>query len=125
MMMRRSNRSLFFLFLFFVTGCLLSSCVYHDTQPDPVDPVDPVPIIACDTISWHEHVLPIMISSCAISSCHDGISMLDWRDYDQVVLYDLQIRANTLNGSMPPDTQLTKLQIKTIECWVTSGSPEN
>jgi hypothetical protein len=76
-------------------------------------------------VSWTNEILPIMIASCAISGCHDGVSRLDWRNYNQVKLYAQQIKRRTRDRSMPFDNTLPQDQIDKISCWVDDGAPNN
>jgi hypothetical protein len=107
-------------FCFFILNLvIIGSCVNHDLYPDPVEPID------CSTITWQNHILPIMIESCATSSCHDGISRLDWRDYNLVKRYATDVKNKTQDRSMPFDSTLPQEQIDMIACWVDSGAPNN
>jgi hypothetical protein len=109
----------------FFPACIvlvLFSCVYHDlsTEPPLLQPV-------CDpsTTSWQEDILPIMISACATTGCHDGITRKDWTKYDEAKLYAASIKKRTQDKSMPFDGPLPQDQIDLIVCWVDSGAPDN
>ena len=39
--------------------------------PEPVEPVDPDPEPA---VSFKEHIMPILVQTCAIANCHDNIA---------------------------------------------------
>jgi hypothetical protein len=106
-----------------IVVCLLGcvACAYHDLDT----PVEQPPVFSCDTISWQKHILPIMTTSCATDGCHDGISRLDWRDYDLVKQYDVVIRQRTADRSMPFDKTLPQHEIDMITCWIDKGSPDN
>jgi hypothetical protein len=110
------KRSALLLFVF-----LFVECVYHDLS------VDEPPTFTCDaaTISWQNDVLPIMQTSCAQSGCHDGISRLDWADYDEVKEYANAIKQKTQDRSMPFDGPLPQDQIDIIACWVNNGALNN
>jgi hypothetical protein len=78
----------------------------------------PAPISHGPTgISWQNDILPIMVESCATSGCHDGITRLDWRDYNNVKQYAASIKENTQNRSMPFDGTLPQDEIDKIACW--------
>jgi hypothetical protein len=76
-------------------------------------------------VSWQHDILPIFETSCAISGCHDGITRLDWRNYDNVKNYASSIKENTQNKSMPFDSTLPQEKIDLIACWVDDGAPKN
>jgi hypothetical protein len=75
--------------------------------------------------SWENTIRPLMVTYCAKSGCHNGISRPDLRLYEQAKFYSLQIRELTANGSMPFEGSLTQEQIDLIGCWVNEGAPEN
>ena len=105
-------------FLLIVTSY---SCVYHDT--DPV--VSSEPTFSCDSISWTKHIQPIMASSCAVTGCHDGITRLDWREYEEVKKFAQSVKSKTQDRSMPVGGSLSTQQIEVIACWVNKGAPHN
>lgn len=100
---------------------ILSSCVYHSLE----DEDEPEKFVCEPTVSWQSDILPIMTTSCALASCHDGITRLDWRNYDQVKLYAAQIKRQTQDKSMPIDAPLSQHEIDLIGCWVDNGAPQN
>lgn len=97
------------------------SCTYHDLAP----PRDPVQYVCDTTVSWQNDILPVMITSCATTGCHDGISRRDWTNYSEVKQYAASIKARTQDKSMPFDGPLPQDQIDKIACWVDNGAPEN
>lgn len=76
-------------------------------------------------ISWTTDILPIIIKSCATSGCHDGISRLDWRDYNETKQFAQAIKQRTQNKSMPMDKTLPQEDIDKIACWVDDGALDN
>jgi hypothetical protein len=76
-------------------------------------------------ISWQNEILPIMQTACALSGCHDGVTRLDWRNYDNVKQYAAAIKENTQNKSMPFDSTLPQEDIDKIACWVDDGALKN
>jgi hypothetical protein len=76
-------------------------------------------------ISWINDILPIMTTSCATSGCHDGVSRLDWRNYNEVLQYAQAIKSRTRDRSMPFDKTLPQDQIDKISCWVDDGALNN
>lgn len=109
------SRCLVFLFL------LMSGCLYHDTH----DIEDAIYVCDPATISWQTDILPIMDQYCATSGCHDGITRLDWTDYEKVKEYATSIRAKTQDRSMPFDGPLPQIEIDKIACWVDAGTLNN
>jgi hypothetical protein len=100
---------------------ILSACVYH-TLPQEEEPVK----FVCEpTVSWQADILPIMTNSCAIVECHNGISRLDWRDYNKVKQYAASIKSKTQDKSMPFDVPLPQHEIDLIACWVDNGALDN
>ncbi|MFZ6011709.1 MAG: hypothetical protein ACOYXT_15305 [Bacteroidota bacterium] len=88
--------------------------------------ISPVTIPRGNTgTSWQNDILPIMVSSCATSGCHDGISRLDWRVYSEVKKYADVIKEKTQDRSMPFNGPLPQNKIDLIACWVDDGAPEN
>jgi hypothetical protein len=106
----------------FLFACVIVfSCTYHDGTPEIELPA----AFSCDTIRWQQHILPIMANSCAVSGCHEGVTRLDWRDYDEVKKYAASVKTKTQDGSMPIDSSLPQVEIDMIACWVDKGAPEN
>jgi hypothetical protein len=76
--------------------------------------------------SWANDILPIMNSSCAVSSCHDGKNRSDYRIYLNVKNNAKGVKSKTQDRSMPFDgPSLTQNQIDLIACWVNAGAPNN
>ncbi|NDH90530.1 MAG: hypothetical protein EBZ22_06560 [Flavobacteriia bacterium] len=64
------------------TGLLLGSSCTHE----PLNPIDPNPtdttgtggrVCDPDTVYFQQDVLPLIVSSCAMSGCHDAASAQD------------------------------------------------
>ena len=110
-----------FRFVIFLASLSFVSCTYHNLDEDVEEPI----LFSCDTITWQQDVLPIITSSCATSGCHDGISRLDWKDYNVVKNFAVSAKLRTRDRSMPPDFTLHQKDIDMIACWVDKGAPEN
>lgn len=103
----------------------------NDTNPDPCDP---------DSIYFETDILPILISNCAMSGCHDAAS-----HEDGVILTSYNLVMNTadvkpfdLNDSKlyeaitdsdpddrmppPPNTSLSGDQVALIAKWINQGA---
>ena len=75
--------------------------------------------------SWSADVRPIIVESCALSGCHNGITRPDFRIYEKAKKYTALIREYTQSGAMPFDGTLTQQEIDVIACWVDDGAPNN
>lgn len=108
-----------------------------------VDPIqEPVDSNACDpgVISFQYQVLPILVSACAYSGCHDAAShkegvVLD--SYDRIIrevragdasrsgIYRSIIRTSGEEAMPPPPApRLTSTQISIIKDWINQGAEE-
>lgn len=101
----------------------LNACGSDDEAPDP----------DCGDPSYSADIVPILESTCALSSCH--VTDFDFGDYNE---YD-DVKAQADNGSlvseissknMPPSnttgpSELTDAEIALIECWVEKGALNN
>lgn len=103
---------------FFICIVLLLAC-------DSQEPEKPEEIVDCNVITWQNDILPLMKSSCATSGCHDGITRLDWSNYDLVKKYSATIKSRTKSRNMPVDGSLTQKEIDMIACWVDNGALNN
>ena len=127
---------------------LLSACTSDPIIPNtfvidnpPIIPVqDPGNDNLCveGVISFHHQILPIMVSACAYSGCHDantaeeGIVLETYEDIIKEVtpgdpgeseLYE-SITEDEGDEIMPPppSSPLTRLQINTIRQWILQGA---
>jgi hypothetical protein len=75
--------------------------------------------------SWTDTIRPLIESHCATSGCHNGISRVDLRIYENAKNYATQMKTLTQNGSMPFEGSITQDQIDLIACWVDDGANEN
>lgn len=116
--------------LILIPGMLiaLTSC-RHDAE------FPPIVSNAGDSIFFDTQVLPIFISSCAMSGCHNGreFSLQSYEDIRKRVtpgdpnksdLYKV-ITTNSIAGSiMPPSPKprLTNAQVTIIQLWILEGA---
>jgi hypothetical protein len=117
---------------------LLSSCV-HDPLTDESSQNDPPPIDGCvsdGNVCFESSVLPIFISSCAISGCHDAKTreegyVLD--SYNGIMKKGIRpgnasesklYKVLFENGDdlMPPDGPLSQAQKDSIALWINQGA---
>lgn len=123
----------------------LYACV-HDPFPAPVPPteVNPgnnyggvTPNCVYQGVCFESSVLPIFISSCAKSGCHDAATQTDYNlsTYDNIVRRGIVpgnagsskiYRVLSLTGSdlmpPPPNSPLTKAQKDSIAKWINQGA---
>jgi hypothetical protein len=113
-----------------------------DTTGNPIDTTDNPGVNTChpDTVYFSRDVLPIFVSNCAVSGCHDAITRQDGiqlTDYDKIIQtgeiepYDLsdgdiyeKITEDDNDDRMPPPprARLTNAQISTIAKWILQGA---
>lgn len=148
-----------FVLAFFLASVLAPTACRHesidDNNGDPIDtiPHDTVPLdtvkptgVPCDpdTVYFQNSILPLLVSNCAKSDCHDaashqegiyadsyqhilntieGVTSTNWNNNDLVRL------ATTTNQSKrmppPPAAALTTDQINLIKTWVQQGAKNN
>jgi hypothetical protein len=76
--------------------------------------------------SWSNDIKPLMVTYCAITNCHNGVSREDLRQYDIAKQFADKIRSTTQDRSMPRNPpSLTQQQIDVIACWVDDGALNN
>lgn len=128
-------------------GSAPSGNILVDLNPqNPVNPVvevpvpKPVPTITCspDTVYFKQKILPLLVSNCAMSGCHDAISKKDGvilTDYTNIMrevrvsnptssdLYRSLIA--TGEGRMPPAGPLSTDNINNVLTWIKQGAKNN
>lgn len=90
-------------------------------------------IPVCDTVnsSYSQSIVPIMQSSCAIPSCHDGSSYIgNFSDYTQIKYWvdNGFFRSKVIDTkTMPPTNRppLTVQEYNKIKCWLENGALNN
>ena len=73
-------------------------------------------------------VQPIIQANCTLSGCHDGSSTNGpgpLTSYDRVKDASARIRRVVISREMPKGGSLSAEQIKSIVCWIDSGTPNN
>ncbi len=126
------------IFCFLGTG--MFSCTHKRATPVPDgDNNKGNGSITPDTgLCFERDILPIFISSCAKSGCHDAVSRQDgfaftsWQTItsrkfvpgrpDKTELYE-KITADRHDKRMPPNTRLTQQQIALIRTWIEHAAP--
>jgi hypothetical protein len=130
-----------------IRGSYPSGGILVDLNPlKPVDPVVNIPVIqpptllTCspDTVYFQQKILPLLVSNCAMSGCHDAISKKDGvilTDYTNIMrevgvsnptssdLYKSLIA--TGEDRMPPAGSLPADQINSVLTWIKQGAKNN
>lgn len=115
----KKNKNLL-LFLFLLNIC---ACTYEKSEP-----------LLCDNVNsnYTQSVVPIILTRCAVSGCHNGdsTSVGNFKNY-----MELKERVNNglfnskviVEKSMPPPTvpALKKEEYLILKCWYDSGAPNN
>lgn len=73
-------------------------------------------------------VQPIIQANCTTSGCHDASSTNgpgSLTSYDKVKDASARIRRVVISREMPKGGSLSAEQIKSIVCWIDSGTPNN
>lgn len=135
---------LFFLSLLAVAVLAGSSCKHYLLTPVDPNPVDTTPGLGqpCspDTVYFQTQILPILLSNCSMSGCHDAITQSEGvilTSYTNV-MQTADVDPFNPNGSdlykvlidndpdklmpRPPAAPLTAAQIALIRLWINQGA---
>ncbi len=120
---------------------LLSTCEHKpDIVPalkPIVDTTHPVAICSPDTIYFTNTILPLIVSNCAMTGCHDAITHaegLNLTSYSQIIKYvspgnptgsRLYRNMIGLDDIMPPAGPLSQAQLDAFNKWITQGAKNN
>lgn len=135
----------FFFGLLFLSLFVVQSC-QHDPYQVPVDSTNPPLTGICDpdSVYFQNQILPILVSNCTQSGCHnaqdheDGVVLDSYQslittvekvsnnDWDENKLMKV-LRDNDPDDRMPaaPNSPLTQEQINLIGTWVNQGAKNN
>jgi hypothetical protein len=129
-----------FLILSFVLTVLLFACKHDSLIPGGTAPpgITPPPAGAA-TICFETDVLPVFVSNCAKSGCHDAVTHKENLRYDSYAEIMKTIKANNPSDSKawevilenrtdkrmppPPAEPLSKAQKDSIYKWIVQGAP--
>ena len=92
-----------------------------------------LPYVNGDSICFERDILPIFVSNCAMSGCHDANTRAEGYDlsnYASIVKRgiksgnpaDSEIWEGIDDGSMPPKGSLTAIQKSYIKTWIAAGA---
>jgi len=131
----------FFAALLVILLIVVVSCHHKaDLSIAPPKPAPPGPEFKCshDTIYFQNFVLPVILTGCAKSGCHDAATRKGGRVFDSyeaiykmVVPFDPQaskLYTILFSGSsqrMPPDTPFNADQKSIIYWWIAQGAYNN
>lgn len=118
----------FFLFLFLsIVVLFVSGCYYDNEQllyPAP-------PTSSCDSINakFGTDVAPIISAKCATAGCHNTASAAGGtilETYAQISAKAARIKQRCIiEKTMPPGGGLSPSEIAILNCWISSGIPNN
>lgn len=133
--------AIFYVGLFTTTNC--SHDPIHTGEPNPIDTTggsgricDP------DTVYFQQDILPLLVSSCAMSGCHDAASAQEGvvlTDYFNIIqtgdvkpgnpnnsdLYDVLVETDPNKIMPPPPASLAAEQIQMVKKWIEQGAKNN
>jgi uncharacterized membrane protein len=130
------------------------ACQNDKNTPLPINPVNPIvtvttpttPLpttnVVCnpDTVYFKQKILPLMVSNCAMSGCHDAISRKEGvvlTDYTNIVkevntknptsssLYTSLLRTGEERMPPPPMAAFSKENIAMVLTWIKQGAKNN
>lgn len=124
------------------SSLFFTKCTNAPTEVDPN--ANTKDYVECDPnkVYFENHVLPILLSNCAMSGCHDEASKKEGvilTNYDDV-MRTAEVKAGNANGSelyevlvktnddiMPPapSSPLSAEQINIIKTWINDGAENN
>lgn len=124
------TKFIFFLLISVLAGSLvwLSSCKHVPEVLPSTRPCNP------DTVYFQTQVLPILISNCAMSGCHDANSHkegVNLSTYSKVMSTggvkagkpnDSDLYKEIIDGKMPPNGSLSASDTELIRKWIAQGA---
>ena len=101
---------------------LLTSCKHENLE-----------LISGDSICFERDILPIFVSNCAMSGCHDAVTHADKYDlsnYTAIMKKGItpgnpdnsEIWEVIVDGEMPPNGSLTREQKVYLKSWIAAGA---
>lgn len=132
----------YILFLVVLVISVVTGCKHHPIIPNNNNPIDttkidttkitPPPSNPKDSVCFDEEILPILLSNCAMSGCHDpataeeGIVLNNYANVQATISskkLTTYITTTTLSKRMPPPpmSALSQTQIDLIKKWIAEG----
>ena len=118
-------------FVLFILSCK-HELDYLEKTTNPIDTTTPPPIDSL--VCFESQILPLFVSNCAMSGCHDAdspeenIQLTDYTHIRQEIIpyqpSSEDVMESILDGSMPPspNSNLTSSQISLIQQWIKQGA---
>ena len=124
-----------------IAGLLTVRCTH-----EPLNPIDPPgnggQVCDPDTVYFQQDVLPLIVSSCAMSGCHDAASAQEGvvlTSYATIMntgnvkagqpnnseLYEVLVETDPDKIMPPPPASMTAAQIQLIKTWIQQGAQNN
>ncbi|MFT5512689.1 MAG: cytochrome c5 [Bacteroidia bacterium] len=143
------KKSLGFLALLALIFAGIESCKHKPDDtiepiPSPTDTTTTTSSDTCslDTVYFVNDILPIIVSNCAKSGCHDAISPeddIDLTTYDKIIkngeirpgdaseskLYEVLLKSDPDKIMPPPPATITPEQRNAIRIWINQGAKNN
>jgi len=127
--MERNRKGIFITAVGLITLTVLSlSGCYYDKEETLYHKSGTVD---CTTIkaTFSNDVAPIISSKCATSGCHDAASAAGGTtltNYAQISGKADRINQRCIvDKTMPPGSPLTPTEVGILQCWISSGAPNN
>jgi hypothetical protein len=136
--------SLFVLTSVFIGNAAVMESCKHEPPDLPPGGDEPVVSDDCDpdTVYFQNDVLPILVSNCAMSGCHnaesaeDGVVLDNYTDVfvtgevspgnpGESELYEVLVETDPDKIMPPPPTTLSSQDIQIIETWILQGALNN
>lgn len=99
--------------------------IYSVTVMDTLYCSKSVSVHISSGISFTDEIMPIIQTSCAINTCHDGSGSISFNVFDNIKKSASDIRGLTQSRIMPKRGVLTNEEIEKIACWVDDGAVFN
>jgi len=132
----------YILFLFLLVFSVVVGCKHHPIIPNnnnntiDTTKITPPPSNPKDSVCFDEEILPILLSNCAMSGCHDpgtaeeGIILNNYANVQATISskkLTTYITTTTLSKRMPPPpmSALSQAQIDLINKWIKEGRKQN
>lgn len=119
------NRTVFGTLL--ISGVLLTSMFLGACKHENLETING------DSICFERDILPIFVSNCAMSGCHDAVTHADKYDlsnYTAIMKKGItpgnpdnsEIWEVIVDGEMPPNGSLTREQKSYLKSWIAAGA---
>ncbi len=105
--------------------CLVVTSCYYDNEED----LYPLQTCNTDSVTYQQHIKPIIDANCALSGCHvPGTGRVDYTTFQgvKIVADDGRLRQRAVvETTMPPSGPLSSCEQQQIEAWLNSGALNN